>query len=170
LKALAVERPERITVRIAGLVSYFLLPDFDKQVASCENIVVSGPYDWPEGLRDAYRDLDLVWAQELSWKGKNSDWLIPNRVYEASYFGVPSLSVGDTETSRIVRARGIGYVLHEESVGALTEFIDKLDVCGLDELRSRILAMPATDFVAGPADTAALLEAVERARYEGHPL
>ena len=168
LKAVAVARPEQVTIRISGLISYFLIPDFDEQIAACENILFAGPYDWPQGLADAYRGIDLVWAQELSRKGRNSDWLIPNRVYEASYFGVPSLSVGDTETSRIVRERGIGYVLPDDSPVALIEFLENLKLSELDELKRKLLAMPATDFVAGPADTAALLEAIEMPRHKSH--
>ena len=164
LKALAVAQPEDVFIRIVGSVSSFLIEDFEAQIASIDNIVFEGPYDWPEGLAEAYRDVDLVWAQELSWSGFNSDWLIPNRVYEASYFGVPSLGVGDTETSRIITERRLGYVLPEESAGLLIDFICNLDPDALEKKKRDLLNRPATDFVTTPADTAALLGAIDDAR------
>ena len=111
LRSLALEIPDRVSIRIAGLVSYFLIPDFDEQIANLDNIEFVGPYEWPDGLARVYKDIDLVWAQELSWSGQNSDWLIPNRIYEASYFGVPSIAIGDSETARIVSERHLGYVI-----------------------------------------------------------
>jgi hypothetical protein len=46
--------------------------------------------------RRSRRDLhgcDAVWAQDLWQSGANSDWLLPNRIYEASYFGCPSIAL-----------------------------------------------------------------------------
>jgi succinoglycan biosynthesis protein ExoL len=167
LKALATARSGRINIRIAGLVSYFLIEDFDAQIAGYDNITFCGRYDWPSGLAEVYRNVDLVWAQELSWKGGNSDWLIPNRVYEASYFGVPSISVDDTETARFVREKNIGYVLPDDSSETLIAFVDGLDVSAVAGLKRSLLAMPASNFVAGPEDTAALLAAIRKPRTKG---
>lgn len=168
LKSLAAAKPDDVIIRIAGLVSAFLIQDFDKQIANHSNIVFSGAYEWPQGLSDIYRGMDLIWAQELSWKGKNSDWLIPNRVYEASYFGVPSIGVGNTETSRIIRERKIGYVLHDDLDATLIEFLDNLDRSELRELKRKLLEMPAAYFVAGAAETTALLKAIQKPRQEHH--
>lgn len=164
LKALALARPKDIRVRIAGRVSYFLIEDFDEQIAGIANIEVAGVYDWPDGLASAYRGVDIVFAQELSWKGANSDWLIPNRVYEASYFGVPSLSVGDTETSRVVRERALGFTLPDDSPQTLVEFFDRLDRAELCAVRKRLLDTPAAAFVSDTGDITNLLGAIRAAR------
>jgi succinoglycan biosynthesis protein ExoL len=164
LKALALARPRDVRVRIVGRISYFLIEDFDEQVAAAANIDFAGAYDWPDGLESAYRGVDIVFAQELSWKGMNSDWLIPNRIYEASYFGVPSLSVGDTETSRIVRERGLGYTLPDDSTQTLIDFVDHLDRAELRAIRKRLLDMPPAAFVSNDGDTAELLDAIRAAR------
>ncbi len=164
LIALARAKPDAVLIRISGLVSYFLLPDFDQQIAELPNIQFDGPYEWPQGLAKAYAGIDIVWSQELAWSGGNSDWLIPNRVYEASYFGVPSLSVGPTQTSKIIRERGLGYVLPEPTDAALLKFVEQLDRTELATVRTDLLARPASQFVLQADDTAALLDAIAQAR------
>ncbi len=163
LVALARAKPDDVVIRISGMVSYFLLPDFDEQIAELPNIRFEGPYDWPQGLARAYAGIDIVWSQELAWSGGNSDWLIPNRVYEASYFGVPSLSVGATQTSSIVRDRHLGYVLPEPTSAALLEFVQQLERTQLAAVRSDLLARPASQFVLQAGDTDALLDAIDQA-------
>lgn len=164
LIALARAKPDDVVIRISGLVSYFLLPDFDEQIADVPNIRFEGPYDWPQGLARAYAGVDIVWSQELAWSGGNSDWLIPNRVYEASYFGVPSLSVGATQTSSIVRERKLGYVLSEPTSSALLAFIEQLDRAQLAAMQADLLARPKAQFVLQADDTDALLAAIDQAR------
>ena len=165
LVALAQAEREKVEVRITGMVSYFLLPDFDRIIAAEPNIHFTGPYDWPDGLANAYHGIDIVWSQELAWSGGNSDWLIPNRVYEASYFGVPSLCVGDTQTARIVRERNLGFVLNEPTPDALIQFVRQVDGENLTRLQRDLLQRPPAQFVLQAADTTALLEAIDRARH-----
>ncbi|MFK7886535.1 MAG: glycosyltransferase [Gammaproteobacteria bacterium] len=159
----ATALPQHVHIRIAGLVSYFLLPDFDQSIEALPNIEFRGPYDWPSGLADAYQGTDLVWSQELSWSGGNSDWLIPNRVYEASYFGVPSLAIESTQTGRIVAQRELGFVLPEASANVLIEFLRNLPADELSAARSRLLSRPERDFVLQQQDTEDLLQAIEDA-------
>lgn len=158
--ALADRFGSDIRIRIAGLVSYFLLPDFDEQIGRFDNIEFSGPYDWPHGLADVYHDIDLVWAQELSWRGGNSDWLIPNRVYEASYFGVPSVAVAGTQTGAIVQERALGYTLDAGDVAHAVEFFESLDRDELMAHAGDLQARPAADFVLLPGDTQSLVDAM----------
>lgn len=162
LVAVARAMPDRVRIRITGLVSYFLLPDFDQTIEPLDNVEFRGPYDWPLGLADAYRDTDLVWAQELTWSGGNSDWLIPNRVYEASYFGVPSLAIASTQTGRIVAERELGFVLHQPAADKLIEFLQHLSMDELRAARRRLLGMPEDQFVLRADDTEQLLEAIYR--------
>lgn len=163
LCAVARSMPDAVRIRITGLVSYFLIPDFDATIADLDNIEFRGPYEWPSGLADAYRDTDLVWAQELSWSGGNSDWLIPNRVYEASYFGVPSLAIGSTQTGRIVEERELGFVLAKPDPELLERFIQSVSAQELNAAKQRLLGMSDAAFVLQPADTTQLLDAIRSA-------
>lgn len=141
-----------------GNVHHHVVPDFDARIADLPNVTWHGPYAYPEGLA-VYRDLDFVWAQDLWQRGANSDWLLPNRIYEASYYGCLSIAVAGTETGRTVGARGLGYVVAEASAAALVALLEGLDPDEVAARRAALLARPASDFVAGPAEVAAMIEA-----------
>lgn len=160
LKAAAEAMPDDVIIRISGLVSYFLIPDFDEQIEGLGNMVFAGPYEWPEGLHGSYTGAHLVWSQELSWGGHNSDWLIPNRVYEASYFGIPSVAVASTQTGQFIEQRRIGYTLKDAEEHTFIEFLRSLDRLELMEKQSSLLARSSNEFVSDDADASKLLDAM----------
>jgi succinoglycan biosynthesis protein ExoL len=86
------------------------------------------------GLNDVYDARDRVWSQDLEQSGGNSDWLLPNRVYEASWRGCPSIAVANTVTGQYVEENGLGFVLQDASVEILEDCIaqcwpDKAAAC-----------------------------------------
>ena len=97
-----------LRLRIFGNVHHHAVPSFQAEVARRDNVEYHGSYAYPHGLAAAYAACDLVWAQDLWQRGANSDWLLPNRIYEASWFGCPSVAVADTETGRRVAETGSG--------------------------------------------------------------
>ena len=147
LLEVARRRPDTVQIRIHGKVSYFLLPDFDERVAQLDNVTFHGAYTWPDGLTDVYADADVSWSQELSWRGYNSDWLIPNRIYEASYFGVPSLGLEDTETGRHIERRQLGFVLPDASADTVGAWLDQVSLQALSTARESLLQQDDGQFV-----------------------
>jgi succinoglycan biosynthesis protein ExoL len=87
-----------------GAVHRHAMPAFDAVLEAHPNIRHAGPYRYPDDLSAIYTGCDAVWAQDLWQAGANSDWLLPNRIYEASYFGCPSIAVAGTETARRISA------------------------------------------------------------------
>lgn len=160
LRAAALAMPQTLHIKISGLVSYFLIPDFDEKIKDVANIEFTGPYDWPQGLDAAYSNCDLVWSQELSWRGHNSDWLIPNRVYEGSFFGVPSLALADTQTGRFIEERDIGYTLSDDKPETLLHFLQNISPAALNTKRAALLAREEGEFVASAHDAGQYLNAV----------
>ena len=106
---------DRLRIKLHGNVHAHAIPDFDAILAAHPSLTYEGPYAYPEGLEPIYTSCDLVWAQDLWQRGANSDWLLPNRIYEASYFGCPQIAVADTETGRRVADGTLGFVLPEAS-------------------------------------------------------
>lgn len=158
LKLLAATEGDRVLIRIHGTVSKFLIPDFESQIMTYSNIVYAGPYCYPEGLEGAYRGAHFVWAQELSWSGHNSDWLVPNRVYEGSYFGVLSLAVKGTETARLVEERDLGYVLKDSEPQTLIDFFKNADHKMISNKIRTLLTRPKSQFVAETEEIKRLLQ------------
>lgn len=157
---------ERVRLEFHGNVHRHVLPDFDGNLAGLPNVAYHGPYAYPEGLA-IYRTLDFVWAQDLWQRGANSDWLLPNRIYEASYYGCLSIAVAGTQTARTVAERGLGYVVPEATAEALAALIGRLDPDEVAARRTALLARPASDFVTGTDEVRAMIEAARGGASEG---
>lgn len=142
------------------------VPEFETELAKRANMSWSGPYAYPDGLAAVYADCDLVWAQDLWQAGANSDWLLPNRIYEAGYFGCPQVAVDGTETARRIAADGLGFTLPDAGAGALCALLEGLDRGTVRAASARLLAMPETAFRLHPDEIGRALSSVLDARKE----
>ncbi len=151
---------DRLEVVLRGVVHRHNLPNFDAVLRAHPNIRFEGPYEYPEGLAQAYRGLDVVWAQDLWQRGTNSDWLLPNRIYEAGYFGVPCLAVAGTETARWLGSDGV--VLEDDTAKSLVNWVRSADPAKLQALRARLLASDAGRFCQSETEAVRLLAFTDR--------
>ncbi len=135
-------------VRIAmhGVVHHHAIEDFEAILAANENITFDGPYDYPNGLKDVYEQCDLVWSQDMWQWGTNSTWLLPNRIYEASYFGCPSLAVAGTGTGRRTE-KGLGWTIPKADSKALEDVLKTLTAEDLTAKRKAILGRHDSEFL-----------------------
>ncbi|GGK38228.1 glycosyltransferase [Salinarimonas ramus] len=129
--------------------------------ARCPNIVYEGPYASPDDLADLYGGVHYTWALDYTDAGANSDWLLPNRLYEGGYFGAPTLAREGTEVGRRVAADDLGLALPEPPVEAVCALVEGCDAPAYVAQRERLLARPPAAFV-DEHDTAALLDDLER--------
>lgn len=134
-----------VEIHIHGTVHYHAIPFFDHNVAARKNVFFHGNYAYPYDLKSIYQGCDVVWAQDLWQPGRNSDWLIPNRLYEAAWYGCPSIGVRETMTGRKISTQTLGYLIDYKQ-GALEDLIAGLDVSTLYEKRLRILALESDQF------------------------
>lgn len=139
----------KVHIAMHGVVHYHAVDDFDETVAALPNITFHGPYTYPMGLGDVYQSCDVVWSQDMWQWGTNSTWLLPNRIYEASYFGCPSIAVAGTGTGDRVE-QGIGWTIPEPTEDALCVLLDGLTAEALTEKRRAILARPDSEFLQSP--------------------
>ncbi len=146
LAAAAEALGPQIRIVFHGNVHRNAVPDFDAIVGQLRNVEYKGPYAYPDGLRRIYGACDLVWAQDLWQRGANSDWLLPNRIYEASFYGCPSIAVSGTETGRRVAATGLGFVIAEPSAKDLIALLRSLTPDEIAAAAQRILAKEDREF------------------------
>ncbi len=146
----------RVRIVISGNIHGHAVPDFAAEIARRPNVSYTGPYHYPDGLAAVYGGADVVWSQDLWQSGANSDWLLPNRIYEASYFGCPSIAVAGTETGRRIASDGLGFTIPAPTPDALVKLLSRLATeAGLASVRAtseRLLGRPATDFQLLPDD------------------
>lgn len=112
---------DAIQIRVHGKPDLWSVPTFHETIAPFDNITFSGAYKAPEDLPDIYGQLDLIWAGDFMEAGLNSKWLLPNRIYEGGYFGIPSLAPAETQTGNWVRETKSGFVIPEPIEEALIE-------------------------------------------------
>jgi succinoglycan biosynthesis protein ExoL len=150
----------QVEIRCHGAVHRHAVPGFDAVLRAHPNIRHAGAYRYPDALGGIYTSCDAVWAQDLWQAGANSDWLLPNRIYEASYFGCPSIALEGTETGRRVAADGLGFTLREPTAEALAELVRTLAPEETEAASARLLARPEADFRMTGAELAAVLSPV----------
>ncbi|MGJ3263631.1 MAG: glycosyltransferase [Salinarimonas sp.] len=129
--------------------------------ARCPNLVFEGSYASPDDLADLYGGVHYTWALDYTDAGANSDWLLPNRLYEGGYFGAPTLARTGTEVGRRVAADDLGLALPEPPVEAVRTLVETFDPKAYVAQRERLLARDPAAFVDSD-DTRLLLDAVER--------
>ena len=111
LLRIAAMRPELVEVSIRGYPTEMTREELKRMVQPYPNVTYGGPYHKATELRSIYADIDLVWGIDLYDAGVNSDWLLPNRLYEAGFFGRPVIARADTAIGRFVADLQMGCVL-----------------------------------------------------------
>jgi succinoglycan biosynthesis protein ExoL len=149
LRALAVRMGPRVSIHLRGVVHAHQLPNFEAEVARHGNLHYEGRYDYPHGLARAYAGLDAIWAQDLWQPGGNSEWLLPNRIYEAGYFGCPCIAVAGSATARRIEADQSGICVPAASPRAVeTALLAQRDA--LPEISARPLSRPVARYCQQP--------------------
>lgn len=156
--ARALGQDVRIVLR--GMPALTEIPDFYDRIQGIPNLEYTGPYKAPEDLSGVYSGLDLVWAGDFMEAGYNSVWLLPNRLYEGGYYGVPAIAPAGTETAKWVLGRGTGFTVDEDLAVNLPALIRELskDRSAITTRRDRLLALPESVFVQPRGELAALIE------------
>ena len=157
LCAVAGRMGDALRIEVRGVIHDHALDDFAGRIGAHQNIHYGGPYAYPDGLAGVYGACDLVWAQDLWQRGANSDWLLPNRIYEASWFGCPSIAVAGTQTAAKIAADGLGYVIEQPTPEALSRLLERLTRAEIGVVRQDILARPEADFALGEAEINAVV-------------
>ncbi len=118
----------RIELILRGRPAYDAIPDFDDRVAAAPHVTFHGAYRNPDDLAAIYGEVHFNWAIDFFQQGMNSEWLLPNRLYEGGRYGAVPIARADTETARFVSARGIGIVLEECSADGIVQlFAERVD-------------------------------------------
>ena len=160
LTELADAFPKRVRIDIRGCASLLGEGKLLEVIRDRDNMIFHGEYSAPSDLPEIYSHVHFNWCVDLCG-GKNSLWLLPNRLYEGGYFGIPALAIGSHETGRLVRERRLGIALDTpiaEHLGNLIATITREDYA---KLRRGVEGVPEANFV-DFGDTARLVRAVSQ--------
>jgi len=155
LTEVAEELADRVRIYMRGCASLLGEEKLSRAIDGRDNMVFAGEYDAPDELAAIYSQVHFNWCADFS-DGFNSLWLLPNRIYEGGYFGIPAIAIAGHETGRIVSERRLGISLAAPFANGLKELLLSMDRDEYVGLRSSIEAQPASNFVATD-DTARLM-------------
>lgn len=165
-------QPGRYRVLLRGKPALDAVPRFHEIVARNPDLEFHGPYRWPDDLAAIYGETDFTWLIDRYDAAANSDWLLPNRLYEGALYGAVPIALRGTEVAARLEALGLGLIAPapEGAAGLLA----RIDAPRLAELRRAVAAQPIDTWLADTKACRALtarLSALPRGpRHPHHPL
>ena len=160
LAALAQHRPGLVEVVIRGRVARDAVPTFDEIVARTPHLTYLGPYDRQNDLAAIYGDVHFAWSVDYFEAGANSDWLLPNRIYEGGLFGAVPICRPECATASWLLQNRIGVILNDDKLTALQELFQTLTMADYDRLASAVRMLPAATFLYDEQDCATIMQTV----------
>jgi succinoglycan biosynthesis protein ExoL len=164
LRAIADRCEGRVRIELWGSPALDQIPDFHDLVAGSAHLAFKGRYE-AQDLSAIYARAHFAWAVDFYEAGGNSDWLLPNRLYESLCFGSVPIAAAGVETARWLEAHGVGLVLEPPLERSLEAFLQNLDEDAysamhaaadrLDPSATRLTAEACRDFAARLAGAAA---------------
>ncbi|WP_027164268.1 glycosyltransferase [Mesorhizobium sp. WSM1293] len=148
----------RFEIVLRGRPALSEFPDFHGFVEAEPWLSFLGPYRNPEDMAAIYNDVHFSWAIDFFEAGKNSEWLLPNRLYEGCRFGAVPISMGNTETGRFLKQQDIGVLLPQASPEALEAALGKMEEHRFARLKGRVLARNPRTWSYDRSDCRALVE------------
>ncbi|RVC59293.1 glycosyltransferase [Mesorhizobium sp.] len=133
-------REGRFEVVLRGRPALSEFPDFHAFVEAEPWLSFRGPYRNPEDMAAIYGDVHFSWAIDFFEAGQNSEWLLPNRLYEGCRFGAVPISMGHTETGRFLNQQDIGVLLSEATPEGLETALGRMEQERFGKLKTRVLA------------------------------
>ncbi len=149
LIALARQFGSDIEIILHGKPAEDQVVDLPSQIAQEPNVSFGGAYQSPEDLPGLYESVDLIWAGDYFQAGANSDWLLPNRLYEGGYFAVPPIVAENCETGRWVAQHQAGFTIEADIETSAPALIKKLlaDRSPIAAYRQALINLPRSVFI-----------------------
>ncbi|MBN9222039.1 MAG: glycosyl transferase family 1 [Mesorhizobium sp.] len=160
----------RFEVVLRGRPALSEFPDFHAFVDAEPYLSFRGPYRNPEDMAAIYQDVHFSWAIDFFEAGQNSEWLLPNRLYEGCRFGAVPISMSNTETGRFLKQQDIGVLLADASSDALEAALGRMEHYRFGRLKARVLAHNPRMWSYDRSDCRALVEKLRRLSAVREPL
>jgi succinoglycan biosynthesis protein ExoL len=156
---LARRLPDLVGIEIRGRPAAPIMRLIERYLP-LPNMRFEGPYTQPQ-LGMIYGGVHFVWSVDFNG-GKQSYWLLPNRLYEGSFYNVPAIVAPGTEISRWLQRRSAGLILGGvlaretpeagQAVRWLADYLSMLNQQNYNNLAEETAAIPDSDLVWSEAD------------------
>ncbi|MCA9217798.1 MAG: hypothetical protein KDB27_32235, partial [Planctomycetales bacterium] len=146
LTELADQLPDQVTIYLRGCPSLLGESALQQVIEKRRNMIFDGEYVAPDDFPEIYSRVHFNWCGDFS-DGDNSLWLLPNRIYEGGYFGIPAIAIEGYETGRVVKQRSLGATIDVPYVDSLKTFLLNLNPEQYRAMRKGIETQPRENFV-----------------------
>ena len=147
----------RVEIVLRGRPAYSEFDDFAGLVADAPHVTFHGAYQNPEDLARIYDEVQFNWAIDFFEEGLNSEWLLPNRLYEGGLYGAVPIALTSTETGHFLARRDIGVTIDKATPEALEALFTQMTPEIYSEHFARIAAVERGQWITGPADCRSLV-------------
>ena len=154
LSALCHALPGQVEVVIRGRVSQNVIPDFDAVVAASPGMSFLGSYNRHTDLSGIYRAVHFNWVMDFYETPGNSEWLLPNRLYEGSIYGAVPIALASVESGRWLARHGCDILLNEPLEETLPGLFRGMGAAAYLEARRKLSGIARADLVEDDADIA----------------
>lgn len=144
LDALCRHGEGRFKLVLRGRPALDSVPDFHATVQQNPHISFHGAYTYPDDLPHIYGEIDIAWLIDRMDAGANSDWLLPNRLYESGAHGAVPLALEHTETGQYLKRAGLGLLLPNLDTQSVIDRLAWLNHSTLTLLRGQVRAKSAS--------------------------
>lgn len=146
---IANSHSDTVEIVLRGYPAMAEIPDFHKIVRAQPGLTFSGRYQWPDELASIYAGVDVVWAGDFMDAGKNSDWLLPNRLYEGGWYACPPIAPAGSQTGKWIIGHESGFTLNEPLEETLAALITSLvaEFAPISKARDCLLSLPTDVFI-----------------------
>jgi succinoglycan biosynthesis protein ExoL len=127
------------------------------------NVRYHGSFRNPEDLSSIFGNVDVCYCVYDS-RDRNVRLALPNKLFEAPYFGVPLIVADDTALAQRVRELKVGVAVNPLRPDFLDELPELLTTRRLHEMKVRALALPTDKLMENPTRLVEALAAVMTTR------
>jgi succinoglycan biosynthesis protein ExoL len=117
-----------------------------RAAADTANVHSHGPFRNPEDLSGIYGSIDVCYCVYDS-RDRNVRLALPNKLFEAPYFGVPLVVAAGTALASRVEQLGIGVAVDPGDPDFLAGLLSELAAERVDEMKRQALRVPTDQLV-----------------------
>ncbi len=164
LDALSRHFSGKLDVTLRGRPALTEFDDFHGSVSRSPHLQYGGPFSYPQDLAPLYSGVHFTWAIDFFEEGLNSNWLLPNRLYEGCLNGAIPIALAGTETAAFIERLGIGIVVPDISQQTLVALFEGMTAERIRDLAGAVAAQDHTTFRCDTEECAALVTRLSGAR------
>jgi hypothetical protein len=148
----------RFEIVLRGRPTAAVFDDFDGFVQNEPFLQFHGAYKNPEHLPLIYGEVQFSWAIDFFEEGQNSNWLLPNRLYEGGLHGAVPIAMAGTETSRFLANRKIGMTLDKADLDSLVALLGDMSEQSYLDAYATVAAQDRRNWIIDRGECQALVD------------